>query len=73
MECGSSILAIQTCFVLEPLKQSLIMHPLGSIGLDSSLMKSSSAYVAITPLSQDITSYINIRDSTTIGIYEEIP
>ena len=73
MEHGLSILAIQTCFVLEPLEQSLIMHPSGSIGLDSSLMKSSSAYTVTTPSSQDITFYMNARDSTTIGIHEGIP
>jgi len=73
MEHGSGISAIQTCFVLEPLEQLLIMCPSGSISLDSSLMKSSSAHVAITPSSQDITSYTNARDSTTIGIHEGIP
>ena len=73
VEYSSSISAIQTCFVLEPLEQSLIMHPLGSISLDSSLMKSSSAHAVIIPSSWDITSYMNARDSTTIGIHEEIP
>jgi len=49
------------------------MCPSGGIGLNSSLIKSSSAHVAIIPLSQDIIFYMNVRDSTTIGICKGIP
>ena len=71
-DLGYSHLITRTHYVCVQLELLLIMHLSVNIDLDSSLGKNLSAHVAYIQLNHENIFFMIAKDSTAIGIWEEI-